>query len=887
MHVIIAHEQADFDALGAMLGAYLLNKQAIPILPRRLNLNVRNFLTLYGTELPFVDRHNLPKEPIRSVTLVDTQSLYSLKGMTPKTKINVLDHHSLRPDLPETWKVTIEQLGACTTLFVEDLRKTSNKLNVIQATLLLIGIYEDTGSLSFVSTTPRDIKAVVYLMEQGANLQIAGKHLNPPLSSEQRKVYDRLLTSAKDHNIQGQKIIIACTDAMEMSDEISSIAHKLCDLLDPDALFIFVKTAEGIRLVARSTTDRVNVAEIASHFGGGGHDRAAAALIYPDPTDDQKNNSLDIITQELLQVLTKLIQPPITIKQIMSRRPLVLSPNKSAQEAAQLIQRYGYEGYPVVDNGKVIGLLTRHAVDRALAHKLNLSIGSLMEAGEVHVRPHDSVTYLQRVIASTGWGQVPVIDPTDGEVIGIVTRTDLLKTMAGNRNHLPGRQNLAPDLEAALPPARLALLKLIAEQAYNQQTAIYIVGGFVRDLLLDRPSLDFDIVVEGNAIKLNRSLADQFGGRVISHRHFGTAKWLINKIRDRLVEQLPASNSLIPGDLPDSLDFISARIEFYDYPTALPTIERSSIKLDLHRRDFTINTLALRLDGHHYGELYDYWNGLGDLNQGLVRVLHSLSFVDDPTRMLRAVRFEQRFNFQIESRTLQLMTEAGPMLRQVSGQRLRHELDLILSEDNPDSMLSRLEELDLLRPIHPDLTWRDTLSKPFIKVLQEAPDPLWNLPQQYGNSPIRCVLGYLVWLSQLSSESLHSISDRLQFPSSLKSALQATNQLLKELPSMVDSRPSQVVARLEPESLISLYAVEQLNPTRKVRHLLHRYITEWRHIQPATDGNKLQAMKIKTGPIYSDILTALRNAWLDGDIHSQQEEEALLHRLLQNLSDQE
>ena len=322
---------------------------------------------------------------------------------------------------------------------------------------------------------------------------------------------------------------------------------------------------------------------------------------------------------------------------------------------------YGYEGYPVVEDGRVIGLLTRRAVDRAIAHRLNLTAAQLMDAGEITVYPRDRIEILQNKMTDSGWGQIPVVHPDSGKIIGIVTRTDLLKTLTPN-HRLPTHQNLAARLEVALPKVRLYLLKTIARAAHEQRIAIYIVGGFVRDLLLDRPGLDFDLVVEGDAISLAKSLARAYGGRVTSHTRFGTAKWLLADIPEELTNELAlewqnaqprqpqATDKLNANgdDLPASIDLITARTEFYTHPTALPTVEQGSIKLDLHRRDFTINTLALRMDGRHYGELHDYWGGLNDLKNGLVRVLHSLSFVDDPTRMLRAVRFEQRFNFEIE-----------------------------------------------------------------------------------------------------------------------------------------------------------------------------------------------------------------------------------------------
>ena len=206
---------------------------------------------------------------------------------------------------------------------------------------------------------------------------------------------------------------------------------------------------------------------------------------------------------------------------------------------------------------------------------------------------------------------------------------------------------------------------------------LYAVGGFVRDLLLAQPNFDLDLVVEGDAIRLAQELVAATGGRLRSHRRFGTAKWI-----------LPAELAGENGQLPDSLDFVTARTEFYEHPTALPTVERSSIKQDLHRRDFTINTLAVRLTPDRWGELLDFYGGREDLEDGVIRVLHSLSFVEDPTRILRAARFEQRFDFEIEPRTEELIGDALDLLDRVSAERVRHELELILAEAEPERALS-------------------------------------------------------------------------------------------------------------------------------------------------------------------------------------------------------
>ncbi|HIE25312.1 MAG TPA: hypothetical protein EYP74_04850 [Anaerolineales bacterium] len=245
MQIILTHEHTDFDALASLFGAHLLNEKFIPVLPRQLNRNLRTFLTLYGHEFPFIEQRDLSGAKIDEVLLVDTQSLVTIKGMGKKTRVRVLDHHPLRDDLPDDWNLRIEIIGATATLLTEDLVASDKHLSVIQATLLLLGIYEDTGSLSYAGTMPRDIRAAAWLLEQGADLNIANKFLNTPLSPEQRKIYDELCANAVTHEINGHQIVIACGDARDSGEEISSLAHKLRDLLDPDALFIFVKTSSG------------------------------------------------------------------------------------------------------------------------------------------------------------------------------------------------------------------------------------------------------------------------------------------------------------------------------------------------------------------------------------------------------------------------------------------------------------------------------------------------------------------------------------------------------------------------------------------------------------------------------------------------------------------
>ena len=243
-------------------------------------------------------------------------------------------------------------------------------------------------------------------------------------------------------------------------------------------------------------------------------------------------------------------------------------------------------------------------------------------------------------------------------------RSDLI-ILIPTYNQAVTNRNLSELIERSFPKDRLDLLRLLAAQAETRQMPLYIVGGSVRDLLLGRRLNDFDLIVEGDAIALGRALSSKYGGTVTAHSKFGTAKWF-------LPESLKSDHV--------TLDLISARSETYKHPAALPSVKRGRIADDLRRRDFTINALAIRLDGSHFGELRDDLDGAEDLHRGMIRVLHSRSFIDDPTRMYRAVRYAERYGFKIAEDTVILIPEARPFVEKLSAQRIWHELDLILEE---------------------------------------------------------------------------------------------------------------------------------------------------------------------------------------------------------------
>jgi tRNA nucleotidyltransferase (CCA-adding enzyme) len=381
---------------------------------------------------------------------------------------------------------------------------------------------------------------------------------------------------------------------------------------------------------------------------------------------------------------------------------------------------------------------------------------------------------------------------------------------------------------------------------------LYMVGGSVRDLLLGRRLNDFDFIVEGDAIALGRGLSSKYGGAVTAHTKFGTAKWF-------LPESLKADH--------EALDLISARAETYKHPAALPTVKRGRIADDLRRRDFTINALAVRLDGSHFGELRDDLNGAEDLQNGIIRVLHPGSFIDDPTRMYRAVRYAERYGFKIAEDTLILIPEARSFVEKLSAQRIRHELDLILEEPNAVPMLKRLDELDLLSIIQPILS---NFNKTNLATVT-SDDPVL----QNRNSR------WILWLMHLKAQGIESLNERLHFPADLLKTLHSAARLNSNLTAVLGLKPSQVVEFLEGYSIKALEVLSMAVEDVEIKGIFTRYLVEWWPVKPKTTGHDLKKYGIPPGPKYAEILRRLRAAWLDGEVKSEAEEKALLNHLLE------
>jgi tRNA nucleotidyltransferase (CCA-adding enzyme) len=867
LELILTHENADFDAVASLLAAHKLYPQAIPVLSHDLNSNVDKFITLYQAALPFVNRRDLNTRNVERIILVDTQHAAKIRHVKANTPVLIIDHHPASKDFPPHVTLDCNIVGSTTTMLVERIRDQRIAITSLEATLMMLGIYADTGSLTYDSTTARDARAAAWLLEQNAVLDTVRHFLTLHLDDVQTVLFDKLIKTTHSLNISGYTVAVGVAEMPDYIHHINSVAHRLCDMIDPDALVVVVQMPQGIQMVFRSSRDAVDVGAIAGHFGGGGHSRAAAAHV-----DDM---SLEKLVGVLWEQLEKHTVPMTIVEDLMSYSVQTVDAGKKIIDIIQQLRRIGHEGYPVKDGRKIVGLLTLCDADRTLEHGLkNSTVRDIMSSGNITLHFKDSVSMLEQVMVDSGWGQIPVLG--DGnELIGIVTRTDLIKHWAQIHPAKAPANNRISDkqIETVLGGHVAVLIEAIANHAQKQNINMYMVGGVVRDLFLNRPNLDIDLVLEADAINFARSLCDILGGEINSHRPFGTATWILDEgVVNKLQVEL--------ATLPDHIDFATSRNEFYDHPTALPSVYSSSIKLDLLRRDFTMNTLAIQLSPERSANrLLDFYGGFNDLQNKTIRVLHSLSFVDDPTRVLRAIRFEHRLGFTIEKRTAELIDSAHPMLRRITGERLRNELKSLLNENEPERELLIMQGRGILPAIHPDLNF-DALAVNNFKTARETQD---HWPLQIGK--IRHIYWHII-MSYLPPERLSDLCGRLLFGRNWINSFILVAKIMQQSKIINDenSSVSDIVHELEGlrnTALVALWIMSDEMPRQRIEH----YLNDWKNIQSAITGHTLRELGLPPGPQYRALLGQIRDARLNAEVKNEDEERQLLDKLLKEAKD--
>lgn len=853
MEIITSHTNTDFDGLAAMVAAAKVHPGAQLVLPGAADRNVREFLALHGDLVDVKAARQLDLASVTKVIVVDTQTRARLGEFErlltlPGVEVVVYDHHALEPmDIPNA-RLVLREVGAATTILVQEIRGQGRQVSPFEATLFALGIYEDTGSLTFHTTTSADLETVAWLLDHGANLDVVAEFIHRALTEEQRRLLNELVLHSKVVDVNGTPITIAAATSRTYVGEVALMAHRLRELENTPAVFVLAQMDDCVYVVGRSSTDRANVGLVLQALGGGGHSRAASAQVKGAPLAE--------VEQMLLATLAEHLPLEPTASAIMSSPARVINQNATVNEAVQAMQRYGHSGLCVVDGDRVVGVITRRDADKARHHGLmHAPVKGFMSRDVAIAAPGTPLPDLERMMIHRDVGRIPVVE--DGRLVGVVTRSDLLRALHGQR-YVEEPLNLTAVLEAGLPTAAVDLLRLIGARCEDEGAPAYLVGGIVRDLLLGRPNLDIDIVVEGDAELLAAKLASELGAVLKTHKRFGTAH-----LR-----------------MPDGLriDIAAARTESYRRPAALPDVEHSSIQDDLRRRDFTINAVAVKIGFSHFGELLDPFGGKRDIASRTVRTMHNLSFIDDPTRIIRAARFEVRLGFRMDSQTEALAVEAvrTGALGRLTPERFRRELLLGFSEPAPADLVRRLDELGVLKHLHQGL----------------IPDP--ELVQSAGEA--------LTWFSSLSQRDRLDrdaiFLSALLFPLGPTQARDVCASRLRLSPSrcelaeeIVGSAPAlargvtglanaELYERVHGHRVEAAVFAAALQPDDGVRTALAEYLVRLRHVKLSVTGDDLIAMGFKPGPAFGAVFREALLRKLSGELWAKSDEVAFILRRL-------
>lgn len=845
-----------------MVAALKIYPNASLVLPGSQEKNLRDFIEVFQPA-PIRRIRDIEPEMITLLIIVDTKQPERIGHLAESLKnrdlkVHIFDHHPVQPGDIRGEVEDIEDVGATATIFTELLRKRNLPLSPIEATLLALGIYEETGSLLYPSTTERDLTAAAWLLKKGANLNIVSNYLKVDLNIEELELLNELIKASSDIVLSGISIAVTRASRDFYVGDAAHLAHKIMDMEDVDAVALLLDMGGKILIIFRSRVPELNVAELAREFGGGGHPAAASATV--------REASLEIVAETIKGLLPKYVKPGKIAADIMTTPVVTIQSHNTIKEAEDILTRYGVNVLPVLKDGSYAGVLSREVVEKAIFHGFRKnSCIDFATPDALTVEINTPIRDIETSMIEHNQRFMPVMQ--NGVLAGAITRTDLLRVLYEDylrKRHLdrgditertsPGR-NLASWMRDRFPKDVYDTLQVAGKTATAMGYSAYLIGGSVRDLLLREENLDIDLVVEGDGILFARALGEKLQGSIRPHEKFGTATIILSHRK---------------------IDVATARTEYYESPAALPTVETSSIKKDLYRRDFTINTLALKLDQKDFGQLIDFFGGQRDLREKTIRVLHNLSFVEDPTRAFRAIRFSERFGFRLSKHTENLIKSAILMhlFEKLSGSRLYEELVLAFKETDPSRTLKRLSEFNLLKVIHPDLCFSEQIEQIFSSVSETR--AWYNLLYLDEKADI-AILYLMTLLSGLGPEQRRDALKRLSPPPRIRDLiLQSTvisQEIVKRLPLKDPADIYHLLVDLPLETL--LFTMSVTNDVQKKKDISNFLIT-LKKVRPALKGRDLKKLGIPQGPVYSKILRQLLDERLREKVKTDEDERAFV-----------
>ncbi len=874
MDLVISHVNADFDCLASLVAAARLYPDAVLSFPGSQEKNLREFCARHPELLPPIVRSKeINLSQINRLIIVDCQEASRIGRFSelignPDVEVHLYDHHPISPDTIPYSSGIVRSAGSTATIMVSLMQEREIMPTSAESTLLMLGIHEDTGRLLFPTTTPEDYRAVAWLLEHGAQLHLVDEIFVPELTTPQVELLHDLLSTLKTTEVGGIRLSVAHASRPWYVSDIAGLAHLMRDMENLDLLVLVVAMADRIYMVARSRIPEVDVGALLRLFGGGGHPSAASATV--------KGENLQELLNRLDRNLLLTVRPRKTAGQVMSCPVITVSYDKTLLEVRDLLVRYNLSAMPVLKNEELLGIITRKVAEKGVYHGLGDRPGTeMMHTSVMRATPDTPISLVMDYMVGGDRRFVPVFESEN--LVGVVTRTDLLRHLHGDSlkgETLYDLERLTPEpkeklmadiVRRRLPAGSVQLLERLGEHGDRMGVGVHAVGGFVRDLLLNLPNLDLDITVEGDGIFFAEGFGKIYDCHVRSHHAFGTAVLVLNDGR--------------------KIDIASTRLEYYDSPGVLPTVERASLRHDLYRRDFTINTLALCLNKDRFGILLDFFGGQKDLQGKNIKVLHNLSFVEDPTRSFRAIRFEQRLQFQLEPHTEGLLRSAvrAGLVSRVGGKRLMTELIHIFNEQKPVLAVKRMAHLGLLPCIHKELRFGSDTEQLFAEVERVL---AWFQLLYLGQPVEPWTVWFLALTDRLDSLQYLETCQSLIMPERLMErifghrhkALNRLKQLLKAVKrgQILDSQLYTLLHGIPLELL--LYGLAR-SGQEELRKLVSHYLAHLADVRSILSGTDIEALGVRRGPQIRSIKEKLLEARLDGVVRSKDEELALARKL--------
>lgn len=848
MQIIASHVNTDFDALASMLAAKKLHPQAQIVISHRQHSSVRRFLNIYRDTFDFVLDHEIDWKKIKELILVDVSDPKRVSPLTRELplediKLTIYDHHESDQSGDNSKPGKVAKVGATVTLLVEEIIKRDISINPFEATLFGLGIYTDTGFFTYKHTTARDFQAASYLIERGLNLELIERFTEQRLEAEQQYVLDKLFTDTRTLEESGLQITLATAQFENVHSGLALVTEKLLDIKGTDAAIVVVEMKNQVIVVGRASSSRITLLPLLKKFGGGGHKHAGSATI--------KNKNHSEVLLEIKENLKRIVKPAVTAREIMNSPVKTISPKVTIEEAGALMYRYEHSGYPVVEDGVLLGMITRRDLDKAIHHGLgHAPVKAYMTMEVITSSPTATLEEIQDLVIEYNIGRLPIVDKE--KIVGIISRTDIIKAMheealLDDLGEIPNsnyKNNIQTEMKQQLPRETFSLLSSIGSLADQAGIKAYLIGGIVRDIILSFSNDDIDIVVEGNGISFARQLYEKYGGELITHESFGTATWTH------------------PSNI--EIDIASSRLEFYERPASLPDVEQSSLQEDLYRRDFTINAMAACLNKKNFGHLVDPFSGRADIFSRRVRVLHNLSFVEDPTRIFRAIRFELRYEFKMDEQSEMLALHSIDRITDLSTDRIIAEVERLFQEHYPTSVIRRLFELEF---------WQQfKVKKEKIQASNAHAKRLHSMYKNRENSGLK--FKEPTWLSYFIIPFFQEgdYERAKQF-----AVTKEDKKYVKEIFRLIDIFPfteknlENLHKDLHQISNEALCFLITSRPPKESRILLEYLQKRMSLSSTYVRGRDLQELGLKPGPYFSDLLLRLEAVILTGKVSNKDE----------------